>query len=313
MISEDRRSSTGTLKDSLCVIGAACLWGMIGLYTRSLGNAGVSSLQITFLRNFFATVYMAIFLAVRHRDLFRFAWKDFWMFLCTGIVSQVFFNICYFSAIARTTMSAAAVLLYTAPCMVLILSAVFFHEKLTGRKIVALAASFVGCIFTTGLLGSSSALSAAGILLGLGAGLGYALYSIFSKIALRKYHPYTVTFYTTLCASLFLLPLSRPGRLAELLGTGNALAVSLALGFFSTLMPAVLYTLGLQGMDAGRAAVLAYAEPLVATLCGLLFYQEKLTVSNVTGMVLILFSLLLMNLPRPSAKKTCPAEESSRK
>ena len=171
-------------------------------------------------------------------------------------------------------MSAAAVLLYTAPCMVLILSAVFFHEKLTGRKIVALAASFVGCIFTTGLLGSSSALSAAGILLGLGAGLGYALYSIFSKIALRKYHPYTVTFYTTLCASLFLLPLSRPGRLAELLGTGNALAVSLALGFFSTLMPAVLYTLGLQGMDAGRAAVLAYAEPLVATLCGLLFYQE---------------------------------------
>jgi DME family drug/metabolite transporter len=296
-------SGTGTLKDSLCVIGAACLWGMIGLYTRPLGNAGISSLQITFLRNFFATIYMALFLAVRHRELFRIEWRDFWMFLCTGIVSQVFFNICYFSAIARTTMSAAAVLLYTAPCIVLILSAVFFHEKLTGRKIIALAASFVGCIFTTGLIGSASALSTFGILLGLGAGLGYALYSIFSKIALRKYHPYTVTFYTTLCASLFLLPLSHPGSLTELLGGRNVLATALALGFFSTLMPAVLYSLGLRGMDAGRAAVMAYAEPLVATLCGLLFYQEKLSLSNVTGMVMILLSLLLMNFPRRSDRR----------
>lgn len=71
---------------------------------------------------------------------------------------------------SMASLSVAAVLLYTAPAIVMLLSYVLFHEKLTANKILSLVLTLVGCILVTGILGSKEHLSAAGIFVGLGAG-----------------------------------------------------------------------------------------------------------------------------------------------
>ena len=46
--------------------------------------------------------------------------------------------------------------------------------------------AFLGCVFVTGASSNDMTLSVGGIVVGLGAGLGYAFYSIFGKYAAEK-------------------------------------------------------------------------------------------------------------------------------
>ncbi len=220
--------------------------------------------------------------------------KDIWMFLGTGILSIVFFNICSFYTIAHTTMAVASMLLYTAPCMVMLLSALFFREKITGRKILALLVALLGCVMITDLSGAT--LSPFVFLTGLGAGFGYALYSIFSVPALKKYSPITITVYTFIVAGLALMPFATPLEIVGKLGTPDSVGAFFAMGILSTLAPYLLYTKGLQYMEAGKASVIAFSEPLCATLTGIIVFQETLTFLNALGILCIFLSILLISM-----------------
>jgi drug/metabolite transporter (DMT)-like permease len=98
------------------------------------------------------------------------------------------------------SLSTAAILLYTSPVWIMLMSVMFFHEKLDRRKMIALALAFMGCILVSGISGGG--VTAIGFLVGLGSGIGYGLYSILGTIALRKYSPYTVTTYTFTFAAI---------------------------------------------------------------------------------------------------------------
>jgi hypothetical protein len=90
-------------------------------------------------------------------------------------------------------LSTAAILLYTSPIWIMLMSVLFFHEKLTRKKLIALTFAFAGCIMVSGVSGKR--LTIPGLLIGLGSGIGYGLYSILGTVALRRYSPYTVTAY----------------------------------------------------------------------------------------------------------------------
>lgn len=281
----------------ILILVAGILWGSMGLFVRTLNAQGLASMDIVGLRAVVTAVSMLLFLLIFDRKLFVIRLKDLWCFLGTGICSIVFFNFCYFKAITMTSLSVAAILLYTAPAIVMVLSYFLFREKLTKRKLLALAMTFAGCVLVTGILTEKGSVSPSGILVGLGAGLGYALYSIFSRYALEKgYSSLTITFYTFLIAavaSCFLTDMGNVIRVAAD-GTGNLL-FCLAFGVLCTVAPYLTYTLGLQYVENGKASIIASIEPVTATLLGTVLFHEKLTVSGVCGVVLVLAALALCN------------------
>lgn len=284
-------------KGILFVIIAGICWGIIGLFTRTLNEYGIYSVQNTFIRNAVAAIGMAVIISVTDKNKFRIKLKDFWMFIGTGICSIVLFNICYFYAIEITTMSVAAVLLYTAPCFVMLMSWLFLKEKLTWRKIIALLLAFIGCALSAGILGTHNALSPFGVVVGLGAGFGYALYSILGSVALKKYDPFTVTFYTFLTAAIVLIPFIHPGQLIQVeIHSSKVILCSVLLGIVSTLIPFLSYTKSLKYLEAGKASIMAFVEPLVATICGIFIFHEKLTLENGAGVLLMFISVILLNL-----------------
>lgn len=188
---------------TIFVLLAGILWGFLGIFARVLGQYGLEAMQVVMVRSIIAAAVLFLLLLIRDRSQLRIRIRDLWCFLGTGICSIVFFNYCYFTAVSIMSLAAAAVLLYTAPVFVMILSAILFGEKITFRKWIAIACTFTGCLLVTGIVGSSARLSARGILVGLGAGVGYALYSIFSRYALNKgYSSFTITFYTFLIAAV---------------------------------------------------------------------------------------------------------------
>lgn len=281
----------------MMVVAAGILWGVIGLFSRALNDCGLSSYQVTESRCFITAVGVMLFLLVYDRRLLKIEIRDIWLFFGTGLLSIVLFNVLYFEAAQIVSLSMTAVLLYTAPCFVLVLSVLIFKEALTAKKMLALVLAFTGCVLTAGIIGGNEAFSVKGFLMGLGSGIGYSFYSIFGKFALRKYHPFTVTFYTFLVASLSIMPFCDPWHIVEAsVNVDGAIWWVLGLGILITLLPYFLYTYGLNGLDAGVASVIAFVEPMVATIAGFVVYDESVTASSFIGIILILSSIILLNI-----------------
>lgn len=282
----------------ICVLLAGSLWGTMGLFVRTYTKENLTSIDIVGIRAIVTFIMLLIWLLVYNRALLRIKIKDLWCFLGTGVGSIVFFNYCYFKCITLTSMSVAAVMLYTAPALVMVLSYFLFKEHLTKIKLLALVMTLVGCVFVTGLIGSSEPLSGYGILVGLGAGLGYALYSIFSRCAIQRgYHSLTIMFYTFFFAALCSLPLiDRVHIQSVCLASVGMISFSMVFGLISTVLPYGLYTYALNSIENGKASIIATIEPVVAALIGIIVYNESITMSELLGMFFIISAIVLCNL-----------------
>ncbi len=155
---------------SILIILAGCFWGSMGIFVRKLDTYGFSSIQIVSIRVTLAALIFALVLLIKDRAGFRISFKDIPLFLGLGFGSILFFTVCYFTAITMMSLSTAATLLYTSTVWIMIMSALFFHEKLDRRKLVALALAFAGCVLVSGISGEG--ITPIGLLVGLGSGIG---------------------------------------------------------------------------------------------------------------------------------------------
>lgn len=293
---------------TLLIILAGIFWGSMGIFVRGLADfAGFTSIQIVSLRLTVAAVTFTLILLRKDIKGFRIALKDIPLFLGLGLGSVLFFAACYFTAIQMMTLSIAAILLYTSPIWVMLMSLLFFHESMTKNKLLALIISFIGCVLVSGIGSGEGNVTVMGILIGLGSGIGYGLYSILGTIALRRYSTYTVTTYTFIIAatgSVFLCSL--PDLLHKVTACSDKPYLFLLIiltGLVTAVIPFLCYTLGLEQVEASRAAILATIEPMVATLIGIVVFHEYMTLMSVIGVVCIIAAIVLLNLRLSQSKK----------
>jgi drug/metabolite transporter (DMT)-like permease len=157
----------------------------------------------------------------------------------------------------------------------------------------AIVVAFAGCVLMSGVVGPAGSgapgLSLPGLLVGVGAGVGYALYSIFSRFALnRGYHPLTIVAWTFIIAGVGgALTVDVP-HVASMLAAepGNVLLVALY-GLVPTALPYLFYTMGLLHIENSRAIVFATVEPVMATLLGFVVFAELPSAVGFVGMVLV--------------------------
>jgi len=274
-------------------LGAA-LWGTIGLFVQGLSQLGLSSFQIVAVRLTTGAVILLIYILIKDRSLLKIKFRDWPYFVGTGIFSFVFFNWFYFITIKETSLSLAVILLYTAPIFVAVLSRIFFGESFNSKKVVSLILTFVGIAFVIGFLPSLQGVKIQlfGFLVGLGSGLGYALYSIFGKAALKKYSPLTVIIYTFVFASIAALPFSGLWQIIEVFSVRSIWFYILGLGLFPTALALFLYTTGLKYVESSKAAIIATFEPVVATLLGIVVYGDRLNVWQILGMALVIAAII---------------------
>lgn len=279
------------------IIAAASLWGTAGIFVRTLDGCGLTSMQLVFERAVFSLIILGAITLFKDPNLFKIRIKDLWCFAGSGIISIVMFNYCYYKTMELTSLSVAAVLLYTAPFFVVIMSLFLFKEKLTLKKCAACICAFIGCCFVSGLFASSQRITTAALCYGLLTGLGYSFYTVFGQILLKKgYHSLTVTFYTFLFAALGTVPLVNTAQtVAITFSSAKIFTVALLMAVINTVLPYILYTNGLAGVDASKAPIMATVEPVVATVIGTVVYHEKITVGTVIGIVLVLSAVVILN------------------
>ncbi|MBQ1451899.1 MAG: EamA family transporter [Clostridia bacterium] len=282
------------------VIIAGILWGTTGIYVRYFTDLGMSSLQITVFKMFIAAVVLLLWCLIRDREALKVKKSDIWVFMCTGFISMDFFTVCYFSTIQQADLSVAATLLYGAPAIVMLLSIVLFKEKFSLQKGVACVIAFLGCFLVSGLVGSGIAIPGRALLTGVLSAIGYALYSIFGRIALDKgYSSLTITTYTFLFAFLGSLVLLRPAEVAAAASVAKLpvfLFMLVAIAINVSLLPYVFYTNGLARINASKASIIASVEPVTATVVGALVFKEYPDIYGYLGIICVLFAIILLNI-----------------
>lgn len=276
------------------ILLAGSLWGLIGLFNRNLTFGGLSASSIVVVRNIGGLIVLGLVLFVLDRSVFRIKLCHLPYFFGTGIVSILLFTLCYFSAQQMCSLAVAAILLYTAPAFVVVLSAILFRDKVTKGKLAALVLAFLGCTFVSGIWNGELAVTAWGLVLGVASGFFYGLYSIFGRYALAHYQPLTVTFYTFVFAGAGALFLIKPAELSLCLTQRPMMLLTVGLVVVSTVLPYIFYTRGLAKLDSGKASILASVEPVVAVLVGILAFGEPMSVMVVLGLVCILASVYIL-------------------
>ena len=281
------------------VLAAGTLWGLMGIFVRKLGTYGFSSLQIACLRILFGAALFLAITGIFRRELLKIRLRDVGLFLGMGLLSLLLFTVCYFTTINLASLSVAAILLYTSPIWVMLLSAVCFREKITGRKLLCAAMAFGGCVLVSGI-GSAASLSPVVIVTGLMSAVGYGLYSIFGTFALRKYQPLTVTTYAFLFgaagAAIFCKPAEIVTVIASAPNPAGLVLFLIVTAFVTAVLPYLLYTVGLSHMRASAAAIMASIEPVVATAAGALVFGEGLTIPAFAGIALVLGAIVVLNV-----------------
>ena len=283
---------------ALAVFVSAVLWGTYGSFVTVISAGGLGRNILQAFRFGVTALTVCAVMLVKDRSMFRVRREDRILFLLNGFASILFFTTCYTMAIQETKIATAAALLYTAPALVLVLSALLFREKVNGKKVICILLSILGCAFVSGIAGGASGLTVRGLLLGLGAGLGYALYSIFSRFILdRGYTIYTNIFYTFGIAALsYLLWSAADGTLTQPAEHPGAAFLAVLCGLFTGAAAYILYTWGLKGLESSRAAQIATIEPVTAAVLGMLLFHQTLSGSELFGVALVVGSVLLMNL-----------------
>lgn len=278
------------------VLGAGVLWGStLGLYARFMDALGFSPMQTTAVRMLVSALVFFLYALCFDRRLFRIHWKDCWMFVGTGVLSIGAFCYFYFTSLQYCPLSVSAILLYTSPVFIMLFSALLFHEKITPRKLLAMALALVGCGLVSGLMDGFGSVPVYGVVTGLLSGLTYALYSIFARVALQKYHTLTINLYTFLFATLATLPLGgAAATLQGLVGSREALLVGIVGSLLCSAAPFFLYTKGMETLDTGKAGILATTEPVMSAVVSVVILKESMGLWGALGIGLVLAAIVLL-------------------
>jgi drug/metabolite transporter, DME family len=280
---------------------AAVSWGTTGSVTNVLvTRAGAGALVIGATRMLIGAILLLI--AARWvAGSLRVDPADRWRCVVLGLCMAAF-QATYFSAVTLVGIATAALIaICSAPLLITGLAAAALGERLTARVGSALALGVMGTALL--IVGPRAAADVsvrfvAGVLLALGASLAYALYVVVAKATLARTAPLPLAAANFGVAALALAPVLAGADVGRQVALGWPWL--LYLGAVTTAGAYAIYTIGLRDVPASAAGVASLAEPLTATLLGVVLFGERLGTAGVIGAVLLFTALALLLAHEPT-------------
>jgi DME family drug/metabolite transporter len=278
------------LLGALAVAAAASTWGTLGYFAKILYAQGVSFESLVAVRASVGWLAVIGFLlATQGAWSLRVARRDLAFLVPLGLVGIGFFYLLYFYTVRESTVGTAAILLYSAPAFVVILARLFLKESLNTAKVIALLLTIAGIFLVVGAHDPANLEVSPKILLtGLLSGLTYGLYAIFGRPLAGRLSPAVILSYALAFGSTLLIVAALP-TLDTLAGLpARFYLLLLMLSVVHTALAFALYTFGIGHLGAGRAAIVATIEPVVAGILGVTLLHEELTALKALGASLVL-------------------------
>ncbi len=305
---------------SLAIVSSAT-FGFIPLFSVPLLTGGVDLASMCFYRFLIATISMALVIIVQRGVLCK-EWKAK-LKANFGTTKKEFFSLFLLSFFyAGTSIFLAASYKYMPtgiattihflyPVLVTTLMILFFHEKLSVMKTIAIVMAIAGVFFLCGGLDiitgkvSGNAINPIGIGIVLITVCTYATYivGVNNSKALMEMDGMKMTFYVLFfsCFIFFCNVMARGGHLATLT-TGKQWIDIIGLAIVATLLSDFALIYAIQIIGSTITAILGCMEPLTAVILGILFLGESIHTSHAIGIALVFVAVYLIIISKQQQK-----------
>lgn len=277
-------------KGVLLLLTSACGYGLLPIFAAFAYSNNVTTSTLLFFRFSLAALFLLILVFVKFKKL-KISKRDLLFFFILG---GVFYNIqsrCFFESIKLIPASMTSLILYTYPIIVMILSAIFYKEKITLKIAGAISITVIGLVM---LLGASfGRINGVGILFALGSAVFYSIYIIVSNYVLKSINP--------LIASAFVTMFTSFGMLGTGLATGDisfnfkasAWLPILGIVIFSTAMAMLFFFKGMELVGPTNASIISIMEPISTVVFTSIILHSNLTFLQLFGGIIVLGGSIL--------------------
>lgn len=282
------------MNPKLRIAVAMLIYGSLGIFVTQLS---IPTSQIVFVRAALGCLALFLVLLGTGKTKSHVSFGNFVLLLLMGAFIGINWLL-LFDAYKYTYVSTATLVYYTEPIIFIILSTLFLREKITKKKIIGMCLAIIGMLLINGVqIGGVD--PKRGFILSLSAAAMYAVIVFINKAckSLEKVDELVLTDIQLLGASLvmgFYTFTNYHGELSHL--DKKSLLILLILGLVHTALAYCLHFSSIKKVDAQSQAVLGYIDPASAVLFSFFFLNEKLSILQWIGAVLILGGALFSQL-----------------
>jgi drug/metabolite transporter (DMT)-like permease len=261
----------------------------------------VPPMMLAFARHFVALTFLLPFgWAAMRCDVKRY-WECRWQLVPTSLAGMVAFNLLVYLGLHSTTASTAQLLNSTIPVLIVLLSAMFFKQRLSVTQVFGLVLSCAG-VLTIILHGEFARLVAlqfsSGDLLVFAAMVSFAMFSILLRSLPTDIDRLGVLGAQLVVAVVVLFPLLVWEYIGGARANWNAaaLAAMLYVGVAASLLANLLYMFAIARVGPARAGMFIHLVPLYGAIMSIALLGESLQIYHAVGMAAIMAGLACFNM-----------------
>ena len=266
------------------------------------GAGGSNPVTLTFLRNFLSLPFLLLIVLFLKIDL-KITKQQLKNLVILGFVGNAITTLMLNIAFAHVDVGIVTPIHFTYPVFVTLGCVLFFHEKLSKQRIIALiiAMSGIGCFFIESCNSASfNSSTLLGLILAVASGAFYAFYIIFmDKSGLKSESPFKITFYVAIASSIgmFLYGMFTHELVLYSLTTKSWI-ISAIFAFLCTVVGLSLLQVGIKYIGPSEAAVISTFEPITSVIFGVLLLGENVTTIKVIACILIFAGVLTLSFAK---------------
>jgi len=282
------------VEGSLFIVASAIGSATLAIFIKVAFAAGANIVTIISARFLLAALFLLVVLRRRNISL-GLPLKRTLQLCLMGLVGYGGMSILFANSLHYLPASLTAMLLYTYPALVALLSFMVGDEPFNGGKLLALVVCLAGLFMVLGISSANAPLI--GVLSILGAAVIYSVYIVVGSRLLKSVDPFLATMY--ICASTGVAALiygMADNSLLLTLPTKGWMAI-LGISVFPTIIGISCFFLGLELIGATNAAIICTVEPFVTVILSTFLLGETITYPQIAGGALIILGVVILQLP----------------
>lgn len=265
------------------------IWGSLYVVSKFVfGN--VPTFTALLIRN--ATAAFALSIILKQRKNKKIKREDYKYILIIGFFGYFLSVGAQFLGTKLTNASFASLINSMNPITITLFASLILKEKVTPKTIISIIVLVIGVKILIGDINDNLYLS--GIFLSLLSVTIWSLVTVLVKKVSKSYDPFQITVYGIMTATVFCIPVSIYEITTSPVINFNfeVIAALLYMGLICTAMAHALWNKCMSIIDAGTCSLFYPIQPLVATLLGIIFLNEKIDKNFILGAVLIVGAVL---------------------
>ncbi|KOP63658.1 EamA family transporter [Priestia megaterium] len=281
------------LNYALLVFLGGCSYGVVSTFVKLGYSEGFRLSEVTGSQYFFGAIMLWAIAIFVPKD--RLQCKQ-WFTLAIGGIPMGLTGIFYNQALGYINASFAIILLLQFTWISMILQYVFTKEAPSRKSLISTIIILFGSVLASGFLQTGIIFSLAGIGWGILAAVSFSSFIFISGNTNIPVHPIYKSAIMTTGASLLIFISLPPVFLINGALTDGLFMYGLLTGFFGSLVPPILFNIGMPKVGGSLGTILSASELPMAVIMSTLVLHETVTFLQWVGVIIILGGIAYPNI-----------------